>query len=134
MIYVFANDEGETVEVDLPMSKAPKFGAKRTINGKVYWRSIQHEKGRVRAQVKKDIITTYQFSPWTPGADSYDEQGNARFETRGSAKRFAERHGVQYDPEGWDPCPSERTMRQMFDERRNAGRLTEADLQRIAHG
>lgn len=134
MIYVFASEDGEVVEIDLPMSKAPKFGEARTINGKTYRRSLQHEKGK-SAKVRPDVrCTTVQFPKWTPGADSYDEMGNLRFHSRRSAEEFAAKQGVQYDPEGWDPCPSERTMRQMFEERRNEGRLTEADLQRIAHG
>lgn len=126
-------DDGETLEVDLPIGKAPKFGAKRVRGGKVFRRSLQHEQGAIR--VRQDInCTTYQFPAWTPGADSYGPDGSLKFGSRRTAEAFAARHGAQYDPEGWDPCPSEKTMRQMFDERRNAGRLTEADLQRIAHG
>jgi hypothetical protein len=118
----------------MPIGKAPRYGVAKRIGGKVYRRSIQHEQG-LTAKVRPDVrCTTVQFPKWTPGADSYDAMGNLRFHSRASAEAFAARNGVQYDPEGWDPCPSERTMRQMFDERRNEGRLSQADLERIAHG
>lgn len=136
MIYVFVATDGEVREVEYPIGRAPKYGKPVRLGGKVFRRSpqLEHRGSRAWVHVQPDVrCTTPQFTPWTPGADSYDERGNARFHSRRSAEEFAARNGAVYDPEGWDPTPSKRTMDELHHERRNAGRLTQADLERIAH-
>ena len=83
MIYVYASDDGEVIEVERSMHNAPKIGHKMKRRGKTFIRLPPN----VRFHMSHDgHLESIALPPKWPYANKWAPDGSPRFDTLGEIK------------------------------------------------
>ena len=91
MSYVFSASDGETIEVDLPMTDAPEFGAVILRDDKTYVRQIPKRTSRPR--VKRDChIVSHSQPRWCPDhKGEFTKEGKPVYTSWGEVTHYTDK-------------------------------------------